>query len=73
MDDIFLPWGLAPAILKGSDFRRSSSKCPVNLVSKNGLKCCCCPAKYKYLIVSENVTHIHTSRSMYYDILNIAT
>ena len=41
----FLPWVLPPAILKGSDFRRNSNKCPVNLVSKNGLKCCCCPVK----------------------------
>ena len=44
---VFLPWGLAPAIVKGSDFRLSSNKCPVNLVSKNGLKCCCCPAIYE--------------------------
>ena len=36
-----LPWGLR----KGSDFRRRSIKCPVNRASKNGRKCCCCPAK----------------------------
>ena len=36
----------AAAALKGSeDFRRSSSKWPVNRVSKKGLKCCCCPGK----------------------------
>ena len=45
---ICLPWGLPPAILNGSDFLRNSSKCPVNLVSKNGLKCCCCPVKINW-------------------------
>ena len=43
IQNMFLPCGLPPAILNGSDFRRNSNKCPVNLVSKNGLKCCCCP------------------------------
>ena len=43
--NVCLPCGLPPAILNGSDFLRNSNKCPVNLVSKNGLKCCCCPVK----------------------------